>query len=95
MYCPSCGRAVLHHGDLTHGTHVEDHCVCGQRLQWDQPIKAITRTAFLIGAPQPCVHGALRHPEALFPCVNPPKREGQTGREEESHACAAGASSEA
>ena len=72
MYCPSCGRAFRHACDLTHGTHAEYHCVCGQRLQWDQPVKAIARAAFLIGGPQPCEHAALRHPEALFPCASPP-----------------------
>lgn len=71
MYCPSCGVEVLHRFDLAHGTHVEDHCACGQRLHWDHPVKAIARAAFLLGGPQPCAHVALGTPEALIPQAGP------------------------
>jgi hypothetical protein len=71
MYCPSCEVEVLHQFDLAHGTHVEYLCACGQRLQWDQLVKAIARAAFLIGGPQPCEHAALCTPDALFPRASP------------------------
>ena len=94
MYCPSCGIEVLHQCDLAHGTHVEYHCACGQRLQWDHPVKAIARAAFLIGGPQSCAHATLRHPEALCPCASPPTEEWPAGREEAYRTCVAGASNE-
>jgi hypothetical protein len=71
MHCPSCGVEVLHQCDLAHGTHVEYHYAGGQRLQWDHPVKAIARAAFLIGGPQPCAYVALCTPEALFPHAGP------------------------
>jgi hypothetical protein len=95
MYCPSCGIEVLHQYDLAHGTHVEYHCACGQHLQWDHPIKALTRVAFLIGGPQPCAHAARCTPEALFPCASPPTVEGHAGTEKEERGRAAGTNSAA
>jgi hypothetical protein len=95
LSCPSCGGAVRHQFDLAHGTHVDYHCACGQRLQWDHPLKAIAKAAFLVGAPHPCAHAALCVPEALFPHAGPGTMEWSTERTEEPSAWMSGARREA
>ncbi len=81
--------------DLLGLGHVEYHCACGQRLQWDHPVKAIAHAALLISGPQPCAHATLCTPEARFPCAGPCTVEWQTGREEERRVRAAGVESDA
>jgi hypothetical protein len=86
---------VRHQFDLAHGTHVDYHCACGQRLQWDHPLKAIAPAAFLIGGPHPCEHAALYTPEALFPRAGPGTMEWPTERTEEPSTWMSGARREA
>ena len=86
---------MRHEFNLAHGTHVDYHCACGQRLQWDHPLKAIATAAFLIGGPQPCAHATLCMPEALFPRAGPGTVEEPTERKEEPSAGMSGARREA
>ena len=67
MHCPSCAITFRHQFDLSHGTHVDYPCACGQLLQWDQAVTLRAPALLSIGPPQPCQHPDLLKPDARVP----------------------------
>jgi hypothetical protein len=67
MYCPTCKQEFEHCYEPLHGVHVDDHCTCGQLLQWDYPLASPKSSVYLIGIPAPCTHPDRRQSAALFP----------------------------
>ena len=67
MHCPTCEQEFAHCYDPQQGSHVADHCACGQLLQWDYPLPSPKPSAYIIGVPAPCTHPDRRQSAALFP----------------------------
>ena len=67
MHCPTCEQEFAHCYDPQQGSHVADHCACGQLLQWDYPLPSPKPSAYIIGVPAPCTHPDRRQSTALFP----------------------------
>ncbi len=67
MHCPSCAITFRHQFDLSHGTHVDYPCACGQLLQWDHAVTLRAPALLSIGQPQPCQHLDLINLDARVP----------------------------
>ena len=48
MHCPTCAQAFAHCYDPQQGSHVDDHCACGQLLQWDYPVWSKNSCGFVL-----------------------------------------------